>query len=197
MIKQAGESYGVGAAAQADVLRATLERGALRERLIMLAQKRAAAEAGINALLARPAEETVGRAVLPDAPPPLDPLDAWVRRLEDQAPSVRAAREDVLKSQLVLKLAEREYYPDFTFMGAYTNKSRLLPEWELGARVRVPLYFWRRQRAGEAGLSPGLTAAGRTRAGCSTSRRSRCEYRAASARRSGLRRPAQDRNRPR
>ena len=159
MIKQAGESYGVGAAAQADVLRATLEKGALRERLIMLAQKRAAAEAGINALLARPAEETVGRGLLPDAPPPLDPLDAWARRLEDQAPSVRAAREDVLKSQLALQLAEREYYPDFAFMGAYMNKSRLFPEWELGMRVRVPLYFWRRQRAGVAEAAYGQTAA--------------------------------------
>ena len=150
MIKQAGASYGVGAAAQADVLRATLERGALSERLTMLAQKRAAAEAAINALLARPTGERIGRAVLPDAPPPLDSLDAWARRLEDQAPSVRVAREDVLKSQLALKLAEREYYPDFTLMGAYTNKASLFPEWELGMRVRVPLYFWRRQRAGVA-----------------------------------------------
>jgi len=159
MVEQAGESYGVGTATQADVLRAELERGALRERLTMLAQKRTAAEAGINALLARPADESVARGVLPDAPPPLDSLEGWARRVEDQAPAVRAAREDVLKSQLALKLAEREYLPDFTFMGAYTNKSRLLPEWELGMRIRVPLYFWRRQRAGVTEAAYAQTAA--------------------------------------
>ena len=38
-------------------------------------------------------------------------------------------------------------------MGAYMNKEHLLPEWELGARVTVPLYFWRRQRAGVAEAS--------------------------------------------
>lgn len=163
IVEQAGASYGVGTATQADVLRAELERGALRERLTMLAQKRAAAEAGINALLARPVEENIDRGVLPDAPPPVDSLEAWARRVDEGAPSVRAAREDVLKSQLALKLAQREYYPDFTFMGAYMNKSRLLPEWELGMRIRVPLYFWRRQRAGVTEAAYAETAAEHSR----------------------------------
>jgi cobalt-zinc-cadmium efflux system outer membrane protein len=159
MIQQAGQSYSVGTAAQADVLRATLERGALRERLTMLAQKRTAAEAALNALLARPQAEQLPPGMLPDTPPSLEPLDAWTARLEEQAPPVRAAREEVLRSGAALKLAEREYYPDVTLMGAYTNKSGLFPEWELGMRVRVPLYFWRRQRAGVAEATYTQTAA--------------------------------------
>ena len=159
MVEQAGESYGVGVATQADVLRAELERGGLQERLTMLTQKRAAAQAAINVLLAHPADDQIARGILPDAPPPLDAIERWTRRVEEQAPAVRAAREEVLKSQLAVKLAEREYYPDFTFMGGYTNKSRLLPEWELGMRIRVPLYFWRRQRAGVAEAAYTQTAA--------------------------------------
>jgi outer membrane protein TolC len=163
MIQQAGQSYSVGTAAQADVLRATLERGALRERLTMLAQKRTAAEAAIIALLARPQGDRLPPGSLPDKPPSLERLDAWTGRLEEQAPAVRAAREEVLRSGAALELAEREYYPDFTLMGGYTNKNGLFPEWELGMRVRVPLYFWRRQRAGVAEAAYAQTAAEETR----------------------------------
>jgi outer membrane protein TolC len=175
MVQQAGQSYSVGTAAQADLLRATLERGALHERLTMLAQKRVAAEAAINALLARPSAEQLGQGMLPDRAPPLEPLETWTQRLEDQAPAVRATRQDVLRSNAARQLAEREYYPDFALMAAYSNKDGLLPEWEIGMRVRVPLYFWRRQgpavleaaytqtAAEEARRSVQTTLAGRLR----------------------------------
>jgi outer membrane protein, heavy metal efflux system len=163
VVDQAGASYEVGNVTQADVLRAQLEQGALRERLTMLAQKRAAAEATINALLARPADERIEHGALPAAAPPLDSLDTWADRVDDQSPTVRAAREEVLSRHLALELARREYYPDFSLMGAYTNKSRLLPEWELGIRIRVPLYFWRRQRAGVAEAAHAEAAAEHTR----------------------------------
>ena len=163
MIRQAGQSYSVGTAAQTDVLQATLERGALLERLTMLTQKRAASAAAINALLGRPQTETLPQALLPDRPAAIEPLDTWTERLEAQAPAVRAAREEVLRSGAALELAQREYYPDFALMGAYANKDGLLPEWELGMRVRVPLYFWRRQRAAVAEATYAQTAAEETR----------------------------------
>ncbi len=163
MVRQAGESYGVGTVAQADVLRATLERAAIEERLTMLTQKRVAAEATLNVLLARPAAERVGPVALPATVPPLETLEAWGRRVQDEAPAVRAAREDVLRAGAALKLAEREYFPDFALMGGYTDKSRLLPEWEFGVRVRVPLYFWRRQGPAVAEAVHNRTAAEETR----------------------------------
>jgi outer membrane protein TolC len=169
MIQQAGESYSVGTAAQADVLRATLERGGLHERLTMLKQKRAAAEAAINALLARSQSEQLRPGILPDSPPSLEPLDAWTQRLEEQAPAVRAAREELLRSAAARELAEREYYPDFALMAAYSNKDGLLPEWELGMRVRVPLYFWRRQRPAVVEAAYTQTAAEEARRSIRTS----------------------------
>ena len=69
-------------------------------------------------------------------------------RLADGSPALRAAAEEQLRAQEALRLARREYFPDFALMGAYMNKEELLPEWELGVRVKIPLYFWRRQRAG-------------------------------------------------
>jgi len=159
MIEQAASRYSVGEAAQQDVLRATLERGALEERLTMLARERKAAAASLAALL-----DLENAATLPDtAPlpesPPLESLETLSGKLAAGSPPLRAAAEDLLRAQEALRLARREYYPDFAVMGAYTNKQDLSPEWELGIRMSVPLYFWRRQRAGVAEASFAARAA--------------------------------------
>ena len=150
MIEQANTAYGVGTAAQQDVLRGTLDRDALIERLTMLGQKRAAAEANLNALLARPPGTEVGMTRWSDESAAVLPFEELQSRLKSAAPELRAAREAVLQSSIALDLARREYLPDLAFMAGYTNKNGLFPEWEVGMRLRVPLYFWRRQRAGVA-----------------------------------------------
>jgi len=150
MVEEAAVRYGVGSAEQQDVLRATLERGAIQERLTMLARERRAAAAALAALLdldeATPLPATTP---LPE-PPLLEPLESLSGKLTGGSPVLRAAVEEQLRAQEALRLARREYFPDFALMGAYMNKEDLLPEWELGVRVKVPLYFWRRQRAGVA-----------------------------------------------
>lgn len=147
MVDQSAASYRVGAVEQQDVLRATLERDALQERLTMLAQKRVAAEAMMNRLLNHAGTEGFRPIPWSDAIPMLPQLATLASEIANAAPELRAAREDVLKSSAALTLAHREYYPDFAFMTAYTNKNGLFPEWEVGMRLKVPLYFWRRQRA--------------------------------------------------
>ena len=147
IVRQAAARYSVGTVAQQDVLRASLERGALRERITMLEQKRAAAGAALSALLGRASDDPLaGRFEFLETAP-LEPLSELVKRLRERAPELRAAQEDVLRSDAALSLARRDYFPDFALMGAYMNKQGLAAEWELGIRVSVPLYFWRRQRA--------------------------------------------------
>jgi outer membrane protein TolC len=163
MIDQANARYGVGEAAQQDVLRATLERGALEERLTMLARQRKAAAASLAALLDLDAAQALPATAPLPAPALLEPLDSLNTRLATGSPPLRAAAEDLLGAREALRLARREYYPDFAVMGGYMNKERLLPEWELGVRVNIPLYFWRRQRAGVAEASFAASAAKRAR----------------------------------
>ena len=161
MIDQANARYGVGEAAQQDVLRATLELGALEERLTMLARQRKAAAAALAALLDLHATQSLPATAPLPAPALLEPLDSLNTRLATGSPPLRAAAEDLLGAREALRLARREYYPDFAVMGGYMNKERLLPEWELGVRVNIPLYFWRRQRAGVAEASFAASAAKR------------------------------------
>lgn len=145
MIEQTQTSYAVGTATQQDALRATLERGGLSERLTMIEQKRDAASATLNGLLARPADTPLPPSEWFPAPPTPRELGALTAKVASASPELRAAREDALRADTALRLARREYLPDFALMGAYMNKDGLAPEWEVGMRVRVPLYFWRRQ----------------------------------------------------
>lgn len=155
MVEQAAARYRVGEAAQQDVLRATLERGALEERLTMLARRRAAAAATLKALLDLGEGESFPRTEGVPEPRPVEAIEALNEKLAARSPTLRSAQEDVLRSETALRLARRDYFPDFAVMGGYTNKDGLLPEWELGVRVTVPLYYWRRQRAAvaEAGFA--------------------------------------------
>ncbi len=162
MVEQANAAYGVGTAAQQDVLRGTLERDVLVERLTMLGQRRVAAQAALNALLARPAETEVPLTTWSNATATLPPAEELRRRLADAAPELRAARESVLQSSAALDLAQRGYLPDLAFMAGYTNKDRLEPEWEVGMRLKVPLYFWRRQQPAVAEATYAKTAAEHT-----------------------------------
>lgn len=146
IIKQANQRYGVGTGSQQDVLRATLERDAISERIEMVAQQRAVAEAQLNALLGRAADEPVGQTQWSDRIGDLPALDTLTVRAQAQAPELRAAAEDLARSEDGVALAKRGYLPDFTVMGAYMDKNGLFPEWELGMKMTVPLYFWRRQK---------------------------------------------------
>ena len=162
IVEQTAARYSVGEAAQQDVLRAAQERGVLEERLTMLARRRAALRAALAALL------DLGEAALPptdglDGVPAVAPLEELEAKVSEGSPTLRAAREELLRAGDELRLAHREYFPDFAFMGAYTNKGPLLPEWELGARVTVPLYYWRKQRAAVAEAAYAERAAERAR----------------------------------
>ena len=116
----------------------------------MLASRRAAAAASLKALLDTGGQERFPRTEALPEPRPVEAVDALNEKLAARSPTLRAAQEEVFRSEAALRLARREYFPDFAVMGGYTNKERLLPEWELGVRVNVPLYYWRRQRAAVA-----------------------------------------------
>jgi cobalt-zinc-cadmium efflux system outer membrane protein len=163
VMKQAASAYSVGMAAQQDILRATLERDGLRERIALLDLQRVSGEATINALLNQPATQPLPMTAWSDKLPQVEPFEALSARLDSQAPELRAAQEEVLRSEDTLKLAQREYFPDMALMGAYSNKNGLFAEWELGLRLKVPLYFWRRQRAAVAEATYGKSAAEFTR----------------------------------
>ena len=50
--------------------------------------------------------------------------------------------------ELAVNMARKEYYPDVTLNAGYYNMGSMPPMYEVRADFKVPIYFWRKQRAG-------------------------------------------------
>jgi outer membrane protein TolC len=155
--KSAEARYQVGQGIQQDVVKAQVEVSLITSRLIQFERRREGLSATINGLLNRPPLAALG------TPEPLQksrftPTLEEVRELAlTHSPELKGAEITIARNELNLSLAQREYYPDLVFKAAYVNKAARLPEWEVGVGVKVPLYFWRKQRYGvlEAAESAG------------------------------------------
>jgi cobalt-zinc-cadmium efflux system outer membrane protein len=138
--------YSVNKGSQTDVLKAQTEVTRMLIRVVKLDQEEAAVTAEINVLLNRKPETPLG--------PPADyPKAALNYSLEDlyaegqrQSPVLSREQVEVDKTALALNLARRDYYPDFGIMGGYSNFGGYPSMFEGRVEVKVPLYFWRKQR---------------------------------------------------
>lgn len=138
--------YGVGQGIQQDVLRAQTELSQLTRRRVELEQQRDSLAAQINTLLNRPPDVTLGAPV--DFPKSelsasLNELYATVQR---QSPRLGQSQAMIEQNTFALNLSRKEYYPDFSVEAGWASRGRLPNMWETRVDVRVPLYFWRKQR---------------------------------------------------
>ncbi len=163
----AAARYRVGEGLQQDVARAQVELSILLGRLTGLEQARQSAAAMLNAVLNRPPVAPLG----PPAPVERVPFSYTLDDLEhlarEQSPLLSAAQSGVERAESNLSLARRQYYPDFVLRADYFNKAARVPEWEVGAGIRVPLYFWRKQAFGVQEAAASLSEARATKQGTS------------------------------
>lgn len=156
--------YRVGQGTQQDVLKAQVEISKLVDRLEVLHQRRVIAAALINSLLSRPPETPLGR-----------PADVWkgdeVRySLEElqqlamsSAPALRMQESEIERNEESVKLAQRQYYPDFALGFTYVQRDDMPEMYGVMVKARVPLYFWRKQRQELKSAREGLAGAERLR----------------------------------
>jgi outer membrane protein TolC len=140
--------YGVGEGIQQDVLKAHVEMSLLVDRETTLDQRRQSQVAELNALLNRQADAPLGMAEHPHERTLGPSLDELLALAEAHAPVLHAIESRVAASESNVGLAQREYWPDFVVRGEYMQKAALLPEWEVGLGIKVPLYFATKQRSG-------------------------------------------------
>ncbi|HZT33244.1 MAG TPA: TolC family protein [Bryobacteraceae bacterium] len=146
-IQVAEVRYSVGRAAQQDIFRAQTQYAIYEAQRLRLEQERISREAEMNSLLNRPPG---GSFQLPDelTPPPLDvTLEQLRARSRTQAPQLRRDQKVIERSELAADLARRDYYPDYTVSGGYFNQGGMPPMYEVRLDVKLPAYFWRKQRA--------------------------------------------------
>ena len=140
--------YTVGKAAEQDVFKAQTQVSILETRLVKLEQQRISSEAEIDSLLNRRPGTPVAR---PEDVKPAE-LTATLEQLYASAarnsPMLRRDQKMIERSELAVNSARKEYYPDMTLSGGYFNQGSMSPMYQLQASFKVPMYFWRKQRAG-------------------------------------------------
>jgi outer membrane protein TolC len=142
--------YEAGTANQQDPLEAELEEAELLHRDVVLRSDRRIVAEQLNVLLHRAPDGALPP--LParlDAPAgPSEPREALLERAEAGRPELAAADARVRAREAGVGLARREYWPDFTLMGAYDTiwqERDLQPM--VGVALNVPLQRGRRAAA--------------------------------------------------
>ncbi len=156
----AEQKYGVGEVAQSDVLRAQVELTRLINRVTTQTLAIESTRAELNALLSRPPREPLG---VPEDPPAarLDPeAEALIDVALTSRPELRAQQAAVSREEAAVRLAQREYFPDFEFsVGRFLNPGAR-DGFGAMAAVSIPLAYKSKYDAGlaEARQSPSCAA---------------------------------------
>ena len=148
LLKVTEARYSVGKAAQQDVFKAQTEISIVETRLVKLEQERLSREAEIDSVLNRLPGTPIRR---PEDVKPAEltvTLEDLYAAAQQNSPILRRDQNMIERSQLAVDSARKQYYPDVTFSGGYFNQGSMPPMYQFQAGVKVPLYFWRKQRAG-------------------------------------------------
>jgi len=157
--KIAEARYRVGKAMQQDVLRSQIEISMLLEKLTMLEQQRATAQARLNAFLVRSPESSL--------PPAADVEPAPIARSLDELYALAAGNDTaVLRNQrmvergrLGIALAQKEYRPEIGVGYMYQQRSGLPDMNGVTVTVNIPVFYKSKQRQGVAEASEDLIGA--------------------------------------
>jgi Outer membrane protein len=138
--------YSAGKAMQQDVLMAQTEKYMLLEKEEMLKQRILSLEAMLRAAIGR----HKGQLERPNEPTyqpyPLEIEDAVDLALKN-SPEIRSRGKMIEAADTRLKMAQKEYFPDFTVGGGYYNRSGDFKDmWSLTVTINIPLYFNSKQR---------------------------------------------------
>jgi outer membrane protein TolC len=148
-LRQGAEAqYAAGRGGQQDPIQADVELALLERERLTLAAREQIIVAQINGLLHRPAE---GR--LPAAPATLEPAAApsrsaeqWQRYAQQHRPELHTAARIVDARASSMALAQRAYYPDFSFGVAYNSMwPQLEHQFMLGFSLNIPIQLGARR----------------------------------------------------
>lgn len=144
--------YSVGEGIQQDVLKAQVEVSRLIEQLDLLNEQKGIVEAKIRSILNRQPDTPIGSPEEVKKSPFNLSIEDVYKLTEDNAPILKAREKIIKREEKAFRLAKKEYLPDFV-LGAGPGVMGMLGGgtqgvWEARLGVKVPLYFWRKQRFG-------------------------------------------------
>src|ERR1017187_6505391 len=155
--------YRVGKAMQADVLRSQVEISLLIEKLTMLEQQRATAQARLNVYMVRTPESPL--------PPAAEVEPATIGYSLEELYALAAGNDTAVlrnsamveRGRLGVALAQREYRPDIGVSYMFQQRSALPDMNGVTVSVNIPVFYKNKQRQGVAEASEDLMSAEKMR----------------------------------
>ncbi|MBE0656702.1 MAG: TolC family protein [Bryobacteraceae bacterium] len=142
--------YSVGKAAQQDVLKTQTQLTILEARRVQLERETAAREAKLLSL----ANRQPGGRLEPAQPLQRVEIRTTLEELfaaaKENSPMLRRDEKMIQRAELALNMARKEYYPDFAVNAGVYSMGAMAPMYMFRADFRLPLYYFRKQRAGVA-----------------------------------------------
>jgi outer membrane protein TolC len=139
--------YAAGKAMQQEVLMAQTEKYMLLEKEEMFKQKIRSMEAMLQAVLGR--EEmrpSLGRPLAPAWRPFLPDAEAVLRKALVHSPEIKAKGKMIDAADAKVRMARKEYFPDFTVNASYFNRAGDFRDmWSATTTINIPLYYKTKQ----------------------------------------------------
>lgn len=138
--------YAAGKAIQQEVLMAQTEKYMLLEKEEMFKQKIQSLEAMLRAAIGRTDATPLGRPDDPAQQPFYLDADEAVKRALANSPEIKSRNKIIEAADTKLRMAQKEYYPDFSINAGYSNRSGDFKDmWSATATINIPLYFKTKQ----------------------------------------------------
>jgi len=138
--------YRVGKAMQQDVLKSQVEVTLLLQKIIVLEQQRATAQAQLNTLLSRAPDSPLARPANVEAASLNESLENLYVAAEKQDPDLQRDQTVIKRNQLTMDLARKEYRPDFNVSYMFQQRSMLPDMNGMTFTVNVPVFYKTKQR---------------------------------------------------
>ena len=147
MLTTAEDRYSVGEGIQQDVIRTQAQISILEAQRVQVQASLLTAQAALNGVLNRPMGTPVGVPPEPRVHGVLPPYSELLANALANTPMVARDEKMIERSESALRLARKEWYPDFAVNAGYYSMGTMGNMYMLRADVRVPLRG-SRQRAG-------------------------------------------------
>jgi len=144
--------YGQGLANQSDAIRAEFEQARLESEIASLVQAGETAQAKINALIGRHANEELATPIALRNVPSASTLnlDELVNRARAHNPMLAMSQADVTAAEGERGLVRKSWYPDLTITAGADDLPHQSPKPMVGVGIRVPLQWGVRDAQAQA-----------------------------------------------
>ena len=161
--KIAEAQYRVGQAMQQDVLRSQVEISMLIEKLTVLEQRKATAQARINAFLLQSPETPLPPAEEVQPGNIRYSLDDLYKMAAEHDTAAARNQKMIARGKLEVSLAQRQYRPDFGVSYMYQQRTEQPDMNGVTFSVNIPVFYKNKQRQAVAEASENLASAEKMR----------------------------------